>query len=112
MNVLAATHKVLARDGLRVLYEHLLNTCDEAICRLVALLKEDLTARQVLRRNFLQFVRGKNEGHLGHVKAVAALGEEDRFVLRLENAYWVLVDDPTEEEARAIKGAILQLVDV
>ena len=50
VRVPAATHKVPARGGLQVLYDHLLSTGDEAICRLVTLLREDLTARQVLRR--------------------------------------------------------------
>ena len=105
----ALGQKVPACDVLRVLYDHLLSTGDEATRHLVTLLREDLTARQVLRRNFLQLVTSQNKGQLGHVKAVATLDEDNWFVLRLENAYWVLVDDPTEEQARAIKGAILQL---
>ena len=109
VRVPAATHKVPARDGLRVLYDHLLSTGDEAICRLVTLLREDLTARQVLRRNFLQFATGKNEGHLGHVKAIVMLDEDIRFVFRLDKAYWVLVDDPTQEQTQTIKAAILEI---
>ena len=79
--------------------------------RLVTLLREDLAARQVLRRNFLQFARGENEGHLGHVKAIVTLDEDNQFVLRLEKAYWVLVDDPTQEQTHAIKAAILDFSD-
>ena len=37
------------------------------------------------------------------------LDEDDRFVLRMEKAYWVLVDDPTQEQALAIKAAILDI---
>jgi len=109
VHVPAVTQKLPARDGLRVLYDHLLNTGDEAIQHLVTLLREDLTARQVLRRDFLQFAKGKNEGHLGHVKAVVMIDHDNRFVLRLEKAYWVLVDDPTQEQAQAIKAAILEI---
>ena len=109
VRVPAAAHKVPARDGLRVLYDHLLSTGDEAVRHLAGLLREDLTARQVLRRNFLQFVTGKNEGHLGHVKAIVMLDEDNRFVLRLEKAYWVLVDDPTQEQTHAINAATLEI---
>ena len=41
--------------------------------------------------------------------AIVALDEDNRFVMRLEKAYWVLVDDPTHEQAQAIKDVILQL---
>ena len=61
----ALGQKVPACDGLRVLYDHLLSTGDEATRHLVTLLREDLTARQVLRRNFLQFVTGKTKGIWG-----------------------------------------------
>ena len=54
---------------------------------------------------------GKNEGHLGHVKANVMLDEDNRFVLWLEKAYWVLVDDPTQEQTHAIKAAILEIID-
>ena len=109
VNVPAVARKVPAREGLRVLYEHLLKTGDEAVRHLVALLKEDLTARQTLRRNLLQFSWGKKNEALGDVRAVVKLDEDNRFVLRLEKAYWVLVDDPTHEQAQAIKDVILQL---
>ena len=111
VHVPAMTRKVSARESLRVLYDQLLNTRDEAICHLVALLREDLTARQVLRRDFLRFARGKNEGHLGHVKAVVMLDQDNRFVLRLEKAYWVLVDEPLQEQEQAIKTAILGIME-
>ena len=111
VRVPALRQRVQARDGLQVLYDHMLSTGDEAVRYLAGLLKEDLTARQILRRNFLQFVTGKHEGHLGHVKAVAALAEDHGFVLRLEKAYWVLVDDPTEEQTHAIKAAILDICE-
>jgi len=109
VKVPAVTHKVPARQGLRILYDHMLSTGDEAICHLVALLREDLTARQIMRRDFLQFARGKHEGHLGHVKAIVMLDEDNRFVLRLEKAYWVLVDEPTQQQTQAIKAAILEI---
>ena len=46
-----------------------------------------------------------------HAKAIVMLGEDSRFVLRLEKAYWVLVDDPTQEQTHAIKAAILEIGD-
>ena len=109
MKVPAVTHKVPARDGLQALYDHMLSRGDEAIRHLAGLLREDLTARQVLRRNLLQFARGENEGHLGHVKAIVMLDEDDRFVLRMEKAYWLLVEDPTQQQTQAIKAAILEI---
>ena len=109
VKVPAVTHKVPARDGLQALYDHMRSTGDEAIRHLAGLLREDLTARQVLRRKLLHFVSGQAEGHLGHVNAIVMLDEDNRFVLRLEKAYWVLVDDSSHEQAQAIKEAILQL---
>ena len=105
----AVTHKVPVRDGLRYLYGHLTNAGDETAQHLVRLLREDLTAGQVLKRDLLQFARGKNQGHLGHVKAIVMLGDDDMFALRLKTENWILVDNPTYQQAQAIKEAILEL---
>ena len=59
VTVPATSHKLPARQGLGAFYEQLLSTSDEAAHHLVALLREDLRATQVLRRDFLQFTRAK-----------------------------------------------------
>ena len=70
-----------------------------------------MTARQTLKRDLLPFAAGKEEGHLGHVKAVVMLDQDNRFVLRLKKEYWVLVEEPTPDQTQSIKAAILELIE-
>ena len=84
VTVSATSHRLPARQGLGAFYEQLLSTSDEAAHHLVALLREDLRATPVLRRDFLQFTMGKNEGHLGNVKVVLMLDSDNRFCLRMK----------------------------
>ena len=109
VTVSATSHRVPARQGLGAFYEQLLSTSDEAAHHLVALLREDLRATQVLRRDFLQFTTGKNEGHLGNVKAVLMLDSDNRFCLRMKTEFFLLIDDPTPRQLRLAKEMILEL---
>ena len=43
------------------------------------------------------------------MKAIVTLDQDNRCVLRMEKAYWVLVDDSSHEQAQGIKEVILQL---
>ena len=43
------------------------------------------------------------------MKAIVTLDQDNRFVLRMEKAYWVLVDEPIQQQTQAIKAAILEI---
>ena len=78
VQVPVTSSKTPARVCLEAAYGHLLTTGDEVAGHLVSLLREDLTAAQVLRRDFLQFVTGNDHYHLGDVRAVVRLDDEHR----------------------------------
>ena len=43
------------------------------------------------------------------MKAIVTLNQDNRFVLRMEKAYWLLVEDPTQQQTQAIKAAIQEI---
>ena len=109
VQVPVTTQKMPARQCLAVFYGHLLGTGDESAQHLVALLREDLKTAQVLRRDFLQFTRGKNQGHLGHAKAIVMLGADNRFCLQMKTEYFLLIDEPTPGQLQLARHMILEL---
>ena len=99
--------------GLRRLYLQLLDAGGVFEKHIVAWLEEDLNVRDVLRRDLLPFaVSTEQDNHLGHVKAIALLEDDQRFVLRLKTDIFVLNDNPTEAQVRAIKETLLELSPV
>ena len=77
---------------------------------IVAMLEEDLNVRDVLRRDLLPFaVSTKQDSHLGHVRAIAMLDDDQRFVIRLKTEMFVLEDPPTKAQERAIKEMLLEI---
>ena len=91
------------------LYKHLLQSGDDFNRHLVELFREDLNVGRVLKRDLIKFVIDNQSSHLGIVKAVAMLGSDDRFALRLQKAYWVMVDTPSAAQVSQIKESILEL---
>ena len=90
------------------LYKHL--QCGDDFHRhLVELFREDFTIGRVLKRDLLKFVIDDQSSHLGIVKAFAMLGCDDRFALRLQKAYWSLVDTPTSEQVEQTKELIWEM---
>ena len=103
------SQKMPARQCLERLYNNLLWSDDEAKRHLVELLREDIKSNQVLRRDFLRFAC-KDESHLGHVKIVAVLDEDDnRFALRMKTEEFLLIDDPAPGLWQAARHKILDL---
>ena len=111
VQVPALSQKVFVRAALHLLYQMLLETGGDFAKHAVALLQEDINVGRVLRRDLLPFVRaaGKNERHIGHARAIAMLGNNNRFVLRLKKEMFVLEDTPTVEQTRAVEDSILGL---
>ena len=104
------SQKMPARQCLERLYNTLLWSDDEAKRHLVALLREDIKSNQVLRRDLLRFATGKDESHLGHVKIVAVLDEDDnRFALRMKTEHFLLIDEPAPAHLQAARHKILDL---
>ena len=104
------SQKMPARQCLESLYNRLLWSDDEAKRHLVALLREDIKSNQVLRRDLLRFATSKDECHLGHVKIVAVLDEDDnRFALRMKTEEFLLIDDPAPWLWQATRHKILDL---
>ena len=108
--VAASSEKVPLRIGLRLLYQQLLEAGGDCEKHVVLMLQEDIEYGRVLRRDLLPFAVATNkEMHLGHVRAIAMLEDDQRFVLRLKKEMFVLEDAPTAEQTRAIKDNLLEL---
>ena len=105
VEVPATDKKVTAGTALGMLYKHLMQSGDDFNRHLVELLREDFNIGRVLKRDLLKFVIDDQSSHLGTVKAVAMLDGDDRFLLRLQKASWVLVGNPTPAQ-------IIQVTDV
>ena len=109
VQVPAVSSKVTVGFAFGQLYKELLQSEDDFNRKLVELFREDLSIRRVLKRDLVQFIVDDQSGHLGVVKAVAMLGCDDRFALRLKKAYWVLVDAPSAAQVSQIKELIWEL---
>ena len=95
---------------MRLLYLKLLAAGGVFENYIVAMLEDDISVRDVLRRDLLPFaVSTEKDAHLGHVRAIAMLEDDQRFVLRLKKEMFVLEDAPTAEQTRAIKDNLLEL---
>ena len=111
--VAAPSEKVQLRVGRRLLYQQLLEAGGDFEKHVVLMLQEDIEYRAVLRRDLLPFaVATDKEMHLGHVRAVGMLEDDQRFVLRLKKEMFVLEDNPTKEQEMAIKANLLELSPV
>ena len=110
VRVPAPSNKVLVRDALKLLYQQLHETGDVFEMHVMGMLKEDISARAVLRRNLMPFiVANDKEPHLGHIKAIAMLEEDEWFVIRLKKEMFVLWETPTDQQVREIKDNLLAL---
>ena len=106
----ASTDKIKLRVGMSLLYMQLLEEGGAFEKHVVAMLRADIMVKGVLRRDLLPFaVSTEQDSHLGHVRAIAMLEDDQRFVIRLKKEMFVLEDTPTKAQERAIKENLLEL---
>ena len=106
----ASADKIKLRVGMCLLYVQLLETGGAFEKHVVAMLRAGIMVKGVLRRDLLPFaVSTKQDSHLGHVRAIAMLDDDQRFVIRLKTEMFVLEDTPTKAQERAIKEMLLEI---
>ena len=108
----AGSYKIMI-SGKELVYVSMLNTNASDVALTIVPTSLRVNVRDVLRRDLLPFaVSTEQDTHLGHVKAIALLEDDKRFVLRLKTDIFVLDDTPTEAQVRAIKETLLELSPV